>query len=166
MSKLVTVKDLLVQEIKDLFSAENQLTHALPKMAEGASDPELKKGFENHLKETEVQMERLEKVAELLDASPRGKACEAMKGLVKEGEEALKEDADPDLKDLALIIAAQKVEHYEIAGYGGARALAEAMQMNKVVELLQATLDEEGKTDQKLTEIASRILARTKKSAD
>ena len=162
MSKIVTVKELLVQEIKDLFSAENQLTHALPKMAKGASDPDLKKGFEKHLKETEVHMDRLEKVAELLDASPRGKSCVAMKGLVKEGEEALQEDAAADIKDLALIVAAQKVEHYEIAGYGGARALAEALKMNKVVELLQATLDEEGNTDKTLTEIAGRILARSK----
>ena len=160
MSKILTVKDLLIQEIKDLFSAENQLVHALPKMAAGASDPDLKKGFQEHLKQTEGHMERLEKVAKLLDASPRGKACEAMKGLVKEGAEALHEDASPEIKDLALIVAAQKVEHYEIAGYGGVRALAEAIKMDEVVALLQATLDEEGATDKKLSEIASRILAK------
>jgi ferritin-like metal-binding protein YciE len=158
MSKLTSLEVLLVQEIKDLYSAETQLVKALPKMAKAASDPDLKKGFEGHLEETKGHVERLEEIAKLLDASPKGKVCKAMKGLVEEGGETIEEDGDPTIKDLALITAAQKVEHYEISGYGSARALAEALGLDDVVDLLQATLDEEGNTDKKLTSIAEKLI--------
>jgi len=154
MSTLATLEDLLVQEIKDLYSAENQLVKALPKMAKAASNPALKEGIEKHLEETKVHVQRLEQIAELLEASPKGKACKAMKGLVEEGAEILGEDGDDVVKDLAIIGAAQKVEHYEIASYGTARALAETLGMEEVADLLQETLDEEGATDKALTAVA------------
>ena len=158
MSKLTSIETLLVQEIKDLYNAETQLVKALPKMAKAATDGTLKQGFLDHLEETKVHVERLEEVAKMLDATPRGKTCKAMKGLVEEGAEAIEEEGDPSLRDLALIIAAQKVEHYEIAGYGSARTLAECLGLDEVVEILQMTLDEEGATDKKLTEVASQII--------
>jgi ferritin-like metal-binding protein YciE len=158
MSKISSLQDLLMQEVKDLFSAENQLVKALPKMAKAATDPDLKAAFETHLAETEAQVDRLEEVAKLLDGTPRGKSCKAMKGLVEEGEETIEEDADPVFKDLALITAAQKVEHYEIAAYGSARALAQVIGRNDVVDLLQTTLDEEGQTDKNLTTLAEKIV--------
>jgi ferritin-like metal-binding protein YciE len=158
MSKIKTIEELLVQEIKDLYSAETQLVKALPKMAKAASDPELRAGFESHLEETKTHVDRLEQVAQLLDASPRGKACKAMKGLIEEGSEVIDEDGDPTVKDLALIVAAQKVEHYEIAGYGSVRTFAEVLGHSEVVELLQLTLDEEGATDQALTELSLRLI--------
>lgn len=158
MAKLTSLKILLVQEIKDLYSAETQLVKALPKMAKAAADADLKAGFKKHLEETKGHVARLEEVAELLDASPKGKVCKAMKGLVEEGAETIEEEGEPALKDLALITAAQKVEHYEISGYGSARALAEALGLPKVVKLLQATLDEEGTTDKTLTSFAEKIL--------
>lgn len=157
MSKLATLEVLLVQEIKDLYSAETQLVKALPKMAKAASDPELKKAFTDHLEETKVHVQRLEKVAKLLDASPKGKTCKAMQGLVEEGGEAIEEEGDPSVKDFALIIAAQKVEHYEISGYGSTRALAEILGLDDVAELLTETVDEEGNADKLLTSIAERI---------
>lgn len=159
MSKLTTLEDLLIHSVKDLYSAETQLVKALPKMAKAASDPVLKKGFVTHLEETQIHVSRLEQVAGLLDASPRGVSCKAMKGLIEEGSETIDEEAAPAIKDLALIAAAQKVEHYEISGYGSARALAEAIGNNEVAELLKATEDEEGATDKKLTEVAGEITA-------
>jgi ferritin-like metal-binding protein YciE len=158
MSKLTSLETLLVQEIKDLYSAETQLVKALPKMAKAATDETLKQGFLDHLEETKVHVERLEEIAKALDATPRGKTCKAMKGLVEEGSEAIEEEGDPSLRDLALIIAAQKVEHYEIAGYGSARTLAESLGLDDVVDVLQSTLDEEGATDKKLTEVSSQII--------
>lgn len=158
MASLNSIEDLLVQEIKDLYSAENQLIKALPKMAKAASNPDLKAGFEQHLEETKEHVDRLEKVAELLDATPRGKSCKAMKGLIEEGSEAISEDGEDSIRDLAIIVAAQKVEHYEIAGYGSARTMAEMLGLDEVAELLQQTLDEEGATDQKLTEVAMAIV--------
>lgn len=157
MSKLTSLQTLLVQEIKDLYSAETQLVKALPKMAKAASNEDLKEGFKGHLEETKVHVERLEEIAKLLDATPRGKVCKAMKGLVEEGAEAIEEEGDPVLRDLALIIAAQKVEHYEISGYGSARTLAEWLGLDDVVTLLQSTLDEEGATDKKLTAISEEL---------
>ncbi|HEY1120883.1 MAG TPA: ferritin-like domain-containing protein [Haloferula sp.] len=154
MATLATMEDLLVQEIKDLYSAETQLVKALPKMAKAASAPTLKKGIEKHLEETKGHVQRLEQIAELLDASPKGKSCKAMKGLLEEGSEVIGEEGDDVVKDLAIIGAAQKVEHYEIASYGTARALAESLGMDEVAELLQATLDEEGATDKALTGVA------------
>ena len=158
MSKLNTLGELLIHNVKDLYSAETQLVKALPKMAKAATDPDLKKGFEDHLEETKVHVTRLEQVAELLGASPRGLSCKAMKGLVEEGEEAIKEEAEEHIKDLALIAAAQKVEHYEISGYGTARALAEAIRNKEVMKLLKTTEDEEGATDKKLTAAAEKIM--------
>lgn len=157
MSKLATLEALLVQEIKDLHSAETQLVKALPKMAKAASDESLKEAFQNHLEETKGHVERLDQIATLLDASAKGKTCKAMKGLVEEGAEAIGEEGDASVKDFALIIAAQKVEHYEISGYGSARALAEILGLDDVTELLQATIEEEGAADKLLTEIAERI---------
>lgn len=157
MSKLTSLEALLVQEIKDLYSAETQLVKALPKMAKAATHEGLKEGFQAHLEETKVHVERLEEIAKLLDITPRGKTCKAMKGLVEEGAEAIEEEGDPVLHDLALIIAAQKVEHYEISGYGSARTLAEWLGMDDVVTILQSTLDEEGATDKKLTAISEEL---------
>lgn len=158
MPKLNTLEVLLAHEIKDLYSAETQLVKALPKMAEAAASEELQEAFNNHLEETKGQVTRLEEVAELLGITPRGKTCKAMKGLLEEGSETIEEEGEPVVKDLALIGAAQKVEHYEIAGYGTARALAEALELDDVVELLQATLDEEEVTDQNLTAIAEQLV--------
>ncbi len=158
MSKLTSLKKLLEQEIKDLYNAENQLTKALPKMAKAATDPALQEAFNTHLEETKTHVERLEKVATLLEISPKGKTCKAMQGLVEEGSEAVESTGEDLLRDLALITAAQKVEHYEIAGYGSARTFAETLELSEVVEILQSTLDEEGATDKLLTEMAEKTL--------
>ncbi|WP_052574055.1 ferritin-like domain-containing protein [Haloferula sp. BvORR071] len=159
MAKLTSLEVLLKEEIKDLFSAENQLVKALPKMAKAAANEDLKEGFTSHLEETKGHVTRLEKVAELLEISPKGKVCKAMQGLVEEGAEAIEEDGDPTIKDLALIAAAQRVEHYEISGYGSARALAETLGLDEVVELLQETLDEESECDSTLTDLAETLMA-------
>ena len=151
---LNTLKDLYIHELKDLYSAEKQLTKALPKMAKAASNEQLKAGFTQHLEETKEHVARLEKVLKGLDATTRGPKCKAMEGLVEEGKEIMEEDMEPAILDLALIGAAQKVEHYEIAGYGTARALAEISGEDQVAKILQETLDEEGETDKLLTEIA------------
>jgi ferritin-like metal-binding protein YciE len=157
MSKITTPRDLLVEELKDLYSAENQLLKALPKMAKAATSEELREAFETHLEETRNQIQRLEKIGKRLDESMKGKKCKAMEGLVEEGKEVMEEDAEPALIDLALIGAAQKVEHYEIAGYGTARTLAEIAGEDEIAKMLQETLDEESETDKKLTEIAMEI---------
>lgn len=158
MPKLNTLEVLLAHKIKDLYSAENQLVKALPKMAKAAASEELQAAFNTHLEETKGQVARLEEIAELLGTTPKGKVCKAMKGLVEEGSETIEEDGDPVIKDLALIGAAQKVEHYEIAGYGTARALAEALGLDDVAALLQETLDEEGATDENLTALAEQLV--------
>lgn len=158
MAKLNTLHDLLVHSIKDLYSAESQLVKALPKMAKAATDPVLSQGFTDHLAETEGHVARLEQVGEILGASTRGVTCKAMKGLVEEGAETIEEEAEPTIKDLALITAAQKVEHYEISGYGSAIALAEALELPDVVDLLNATLEEESATDEKLTAAAETLI--------
>jgi len=155
--KLNTLRDMFVDELKDLYSAENQLLKALPKMAKAATSANLKRAFESHLKETQGQVERLEQVFETLDESPKGKKCKAMEGLVEEGAEWMKEDADPDVMDAGLIACAQRVEHYEMAGYGCVRTYAQLLGETKVSGLLQKTLDEEGAADKKLTELAKRI---------
>ena len=154
MTKISTPRDLLVEELKDLYSAENQILKALPTMADAATSEDLREAFQTHLQETETQVERLETIGEKLGESMTGKKCKAMEGLVEEGEEIMAEDATPAMLDLALIGAAQKVEHYEIAGYGTARTLAELSGESEIAQLLQETLDEEGKTDKLLTEIA------------
>ncbi len=157
MSKTTTLHELLVEELRDLYNAETQLTKALPKMAKAATDESLKSGFEEHLDQTHEHIARLERAMELLDAPAKGKTCKAMKGLIAEGEEKIKEDASPSVRDAALIGAAQKVEHYEIAGYGTVRTYAELLGEEEVVSLLQQTLDEEAETDRKLTQLASSL---------
>ena len=155
--KLESLRDLFVDELKDLYGAEHQLLKALPKMTKAATAQDLKRAFESHLKETKGQVERLDKVFASLDLSPKGKKCKAMEGLIKEGSELMEEDADPDVMDAALIAAAQRVEHYEMAGYGCVRTFAQVLGETKAATLLQATLDEEGAADKKLTEIAKQI---------
>lgn len=157
MNKISTPRDLLVEELKDLHSAETQLLKALPKMAEAASSDELKAAFETHCEETQVHVDRLLKIGEQLGETLTGKKCKAMAGLVAEGAEIIDEDAEPAMHDLALIGAAQKAEHYEIAGYGTTRTLAELAGENEVAEMLQTTLDEEGETDKLLTKIAAEL---------
>ena len=156
-TKLETLEELLVHELKDLYSAETQLLKALPKMAKAATDETLKNGFETHLEETKEHVARLERVFESLGESPKGKTCKAMKGLIEEGNETIAEKASDDVKDAALIVAAQKIEHYEIAGYGSSRAFAELLGREDVVELLEETLEEEKATDEKLNEAAASI---------
>jgi ferritin-like metal-binding protein YciE len=155
--KMESLEDLYVAELKDLFSAENQLVKALPKMVKAATSKELKQGFQHHLKQTKQHVARLKKVFADLDAAPRGKKCKAMEGLLKEGQEVINEDADPDVKDAALIAAAQRVEHYEIAGYGCVRTYARILGREQAAELLQQTLNEEGETDKTLSELAEDI---------
>jgi ferritin-like metal-binding protein YciE len=152
--KLETLEDLMLHELKDLFSAENQLVKALPKMAKAATNEELKAGFEEHLEQTKGHVERLEEIGEKIGKKLTGHKCKAMEGLVEEGAELISEDADASIRDLGLIGAAQRVEHYEIAGYGAARSLAEKLGHRDIVKLLEATLDEEKETDEKLTELA------------
>ena len=152
--KLASLDDLFLHEIRDLHSAEKQLTKSLPKLAKAAHSVKLKKAFEDHLKETEGQLERLDRIFELLGKSSRGPSCKAMEGLIEEGSELIKEEADPNVKDAALIGAAQRVEHYEIAGYGTARAFAELLGYSEAAKLLQETLAEEKGADEKLNDLA------------
>ena len=159
------LKDLYIEELKDLYSAENQIIKALPKMIKAASSEELKAGFEEHLEQTKNQVTRLEKIFEGLDASPKGKKCKGMEGLLEEGKELMEEDAEPDVLDAGLIAAAQHVEHYEIAGYGCVRTYAELLGDKQAVKLLQQTLDEEKETDQKLSELARSINVEAEKAA-
>jgi ferritin-like metal-binding protein YciE len=152
--KLNTLKQLYIEELRDLHSAENQLLKALPKMAKGASSEELKLAFENHLDQTKVHVERLEEIFEGLDETPKGKTCQAMKGLVEEGSEILEEEGEESVLDAGIIAAAQKVEHYEIASYGTVRTFAQLLGEDEAAELLQETLDEEGEADKLLTQLA------------
>jgi len=149
-----SLKDLYIDELKDLYNAENQLVKALPKMAKKASAPELKNAFTEHLAVTKKHVERLEKIFQGLKEKPTGKTCKAMKGLVEEGKEVIEEDGDPSVIDAALIGAAQRVEHYEMAGYGVVRTFANLLGETKAAESLQRTLNEEGEADKKLTAIA------------
>ena len=149
-----SLQQLYVNELKDLYSAEKQIIQALPRMAKKASSPQLKRAFEEHLEQTQGQVERLEKIFESLEGSPRGKKCKGMEGLLEEGKEMMAEDMTPDVLDAALISAAQKVEHYEIAGYGTVCAYAKLLGRDQDANLLQRTLDEEGETDTKLTKLA------------
>ena len=153
-SKMATLEDLYTDLLKDLYSAEKQLVKALPKMAKNAQSPDLQKAFQEHLRQTEGQVERIERIYQELEGSPRGKKCVGMEGLIEEGNELLQEDAEPDVMDAGLIAAAQKVEHYEIAGYGTARAWAQRLGYDKAARLLQATLEEESMANEKLTKIA------------
>lgn len=156
MSKKVESLDkVLEEELKDIYSAENQILSALPKMIKKASSESLRAAFETHLEETEEQIARLNKIAQILDLKLSGKTCKAMKGIIEEGKEVLeKESPNPALIDTLLIAAAQRVEHYEITAYGTARAIAEQLGQTEVAALLQETLDEEDATDERLTEIS------------
>lgn len=158
MPKIRTFEDLFVDELKDLYNAEQQLTRALPKMAKAASTPELKTALEKHMEETRQQVERLERVFELIGAPAKGKLCHAMKGLIEEGQELVKEGMESPVLDAGIIGAAQRVEHYEIAGYGTARTMAEVLGHQKAVKLLEQTLKEEKAADEKLTRIAESVV--------
>jgi len=152
--KMRTLEDLFVHEIKDLYSAEKQLLKALPKMAKAASNIELREGLESHLAETEQHVNRLEEIMDSHEIPNRGPKCKAMEGLIEEGQEVLEEDLDDEVRDAAIIAAAQRVEHYEIAGYGCARTFAQQLGHDEATRLLQETLDEEKAADVKLTQIA------------
>jgi len=149
-----TLDELLVDELRDLLDAEKQLVRALPKMAKAASSQELKTAFQEHLEQTKGQVSRLEQVFENIGQRARSKPCKAMQGLVAEGQEIMQEEGAEQILDLALIGAAQRVEHYEIAAYGTARAIAKSLGNQEAVQLLQATLQEEELTDKKLTQVA------------
>lgn len=151
--------DLFEHELKDLYSAEKQLTKALPKMAKATTNDELRQAFEMHLEETEAQIQRLEKIFEQLDISyGRVEKCKAMEGLIEEGKKVMEEGLEPSVLDAALICAAQRVEHYEIAAYGCARTFARQLGHDDIADLLQETLDEEGATDKKLTKLAEGVV--------
>jgi ferritin-like metal-binding protein YciE len=150
--------ELLQDELKDLYSAENQIIKALPRMAKGASSPELRRAFERHLEETRRQVDRLNQIGEMLEMKLTGKKCKGMEGLIEEGKEVMQELDDEDAVDAGLIGAAQKVEHYEIAAYGTARTHAEMLGYARVAKLLQQTLNEEGATDKKLTALAESVV--------
>ena len=157
--KLNTLEDLLHHELKDLYSAENQLVKALPKMAKAATNEELKAGFEEHLEQTKGHVQRLEKIGETLGIKLGGHKCKAMEGLIEEGAEMIDEDAEDSVRDAGLIGSAQRVEHYEIAGYGTTRALAARLGHDDIVGLLSQTLEEEKETDAKLTSLAESAVA-------
>lgn len=154
MTKITSLQELMVESLKDLFSAETQLVEALPKMEKGATASGLKKAFATHLKQTEGHVQRLDQIFASLGKSPRGKKCKAMEGLVEEGSEILKEEMAPEVRDAALIGAAQKVEHYEIAGYGTVRTFAQLLGDQKTLQLLDQTLNEEKEADKLLTTLA------------
>jgi ferritin-like metal-binding protein YciE len=160
-----SLRELYVDELKDLYSAENQIIKALPKMIKAASSPELKAGFEEHLEQTRGQVERLERIFKQLKERPTGKKCKGMEGLLEEGKVLMEEYEEPELLDAGLIAAAQHVEHYEIAGYGCVRTYAELLGDNSAVQLLQQTLDEEKETDEKLTTLAQSINIKAEKAA-
>lgn len=152
------LKDLYIHELRDIYNAETQIINALPKMAEAATHGKLKSAFEEHLQVTKEQKNRLDKIFKGLNESPTGEKCEGMEGLINESEELLHNDAASSVLDAALISAAQRVEHYEMAAYGTARTLAEKLGRNDDAELLQQTLDEEGETDHELTDISTRVI--------
>lgn len=153
-----SLRKLYVHELKDLYSAENQLLKALPPMVEAAQDESLQKAFKHHLDETRGHVKRLETIFKSLDFSPGGQHCPAMEGLIEEGKEAIKEIKEPEVRDAALIAAAQRVEHYEMAGYGTARTYAEKLGEYDAADILQETLNEESSADLKLTRLAERRL--------
>jgi ferritin-like metal-binding protein YciE len=162
-----SLQELYIDELKDLFSAENQITKALPKMAKAASSDELRQGFEEHLEQTKGQIERLQQIFQMLGEKPTGKKCMGMEGLLKEGAEVMGEDYEDAVMDAALISAAQRVEHYEIAGYGAVIAYAEVLGESEQASLLRETLEEEKETDEKLTDLSKDVNAEAQEgSAD
>ena len=156
--KLDTLRKLYVEELRDLYSAENQIVKALPKMVKASSSPELRDAFRTHLEETKGHVARLTRIFEQLETSPKGKTCKAMEGLIEEGAELLKEKTEPEVLDAGLISAAQRVEHYEMAGYGTVRTYARLLGETEAEQLLQETLQEEGNADKKLTELADQVI--------
>ena len=155
---LESLNELFVEQLRDLYDAENQLIKALPKMAEGANSDELREGFEEHLEQTRGHAQRIEQIFEQLGEKVKGKKCKGMEGLIKEGSETLEEDiSDENVRDAAIIAAAQRVEHYEIAGYGTARTFANLLGEDEAASLLEQTLEEEKETDAKLTQLAEGI---------
>ncbi|MDP9347727.1 MAG: ferritin-like domain-containing protein [Gemmatimonadota bacterium] len=156
--KMDSLKDLYVEQLKDLYSAENQILNALPKMAAKASHPELRTAFQEHEQITREQVRRLEQVFSDLGEKPTGHHCRGMEGLIREGDELLSMDVQSDVLDAGLITAAQRVEHYEIAGYGTVRTWAERLGFDNHAQLLQQTLDEEGQTDHRLTRLAEQVV--------
>lgn len=164
--KMTTLEDLYIEELRDIYSAENQIIKALPKMAKAAGSPELKAAFQEHLAQTRIQVERLDKIFTKISKKATGKKCKAMEGLIEEGKELLEMEAEPDVRDAALISAAQKVEHYEIAAYGCVRTWAGMLGRDKDATLLQETLDEEGETDKRLTELAESMVNAAAAEAD
>ena len=152
--RLESLKDLYLEQLKDLYSAETQLVDALPKMAEAATAGDLKRGFQEHLRQTQEHVNRLERIFQSLGEKPGGHTCEGMKGLIREGEQMIKMKGEPSVLDAGLIAAAQRVEHYEIAGYGTVRTYAELLGHDEHVTLLERTLTEEEETDERLTMLA------------
>lgn len=153
--KINNLNDLYIDQIRDLYNAEKQVEKSLPKMVKSSSSQELQHGFEMHLEQTKQQIDRLTQIFEELNIRPTGKACQGMEGILTEGEELLKDKGiDPAVKDAALIASAQRVEHYEIAGYGTARTYAQKLGYTKAAKLLEQTLQEERQTDEKLTQLA------------
>jgi ferritin-like metal-binding protein YciE len=156
--KLNNLRDLYIEQLQDLYSAETQIVEALPLMAKAASHKQLKSGFEEHLAQTKQHVQRLETIFQQLGASPKGQKCKGMEGLLKEGQEMMKTKGEPAAIDAGLIAAAQRVEHYEIAGYGCVRTYAKELGDKQAMSLLQQTLDEEGATDHKLTKLATQVI--------
>ena len=156
--KIETLQDLFIDELRDLYDAEKQLVKALPKMASAASSSQLRTAFESHLRETEAQVTRLERVFETLGEKPTGQSCDAMKGLIKEGDKMASNVDESPLRDAGLIGAANRVEHYEMAAYGTARTFAEMLGYTDAAQLLEQTLQEEKQADRKLTEIAEQLV--------
>ena len=152
-----SLRELYVEHLRDLYDAENQLIKALPRMAKEATSDQLRQGIEEHLEQTRGHAERLEEIFEQLGEKAKGKKCKGMQGLIEEGKETLDEDMEEDTKDAAIIAAAQRVEHYEISGYGTARTYANLLGEDEAAELLEETLEEEKETDQKLTQLAEEI---------
>ena len=155
--KLETLRDLYVEQLQDLYSAENQIIDALPKMIESASSEDLKEGLQTHLKETEQQAQRLEQIFKELGAKSKGSECKGMKGLLQEGKELLAEDAEPEVLDAGIIASCQRVEHYEMAGYGCVKTYAKLLGFSDQVKLLEQTLNEEKHADEVLNEAAENI---------
>jgi ferritin-like metal-binding protein YciE len=156
--KLHTLEDLFLHELRDLYNAEHQITKALNKLIKKAMSPELQSALEEHLTETEDQIERLDRIFEILDQRAKGIKCHGMEGLLTEGNELLSEDADPPVQDAGLIASCQKVEHYEMAGYGTVRTWAQILGQEEIAQLLQQTLDEEKAMDERLNQIAEHIV--------
>ena len=152
------LRELLIEELKDMYNAEGQLVKALPKMAKAASHQQLQRAFQEHLAQTEQHVQRLEQIFQQMGAKPKGQTCKGMEGLIAEGEEMIKTKGDPAAIDAGLIAAAQRVEHYEIAGYGCVRTYAQMLGDQQGMRLLQQTLDEEGMTDKKLTQLAESLI--------